>query len=995
MAIALESTFGRSDYLDIELDIELVSERDTQALLFDTLVQESKSPDPKVSGKALFQLSLASACGFGTPYNEDAALTFASSSASAGYLPAQATTVAYYMALGRQAELDLDTTIDWLFEATAWGSFVAASCLKQLDMGEFETARAEFHKAGGYNQFFYSSCPPPYIHSAEFAKSLVCNAELLHNPEELARSAAIYGDAALLKQLIAMNVVDVDLTTRWGESLTVLACKAGHLNTLRELVNAGAGVTSSSERESPLHWLIAFDEGDVDEAAALLKRAWSSSNKSTISSGTNPNSIPLPDVPWNYPSIDLPGRFPLGSPLHFAMFADSAQCTRAILSHFQDVLPLNWKGSSELSPFEYGLPRRKLGACEVLSAQGALKDPEKNTEALLGLGQRLCYENWVSTAIASGGQQSNDQLVNRCLDLVLISRPELLDRPDDEGGFTPLMPAVEYHDRATVKALLIWGCNVNARTSPAYDDRTALNLITENKTQHPPDDILDLLQAAGADFTHRTNPGGKLLIHFAARDDCLPIARALLDAGEDPNAPTTFWGLTPLHIAAEYGSLAVATLLLERGADPRAGHTVGTFNSFDWDCLTPLAVAALRQRTKIIRLLLENEQRRRGNEDVQSTSGSILARPPSQHTILHLAVAEPDKAILQSLLPLVMQDDPVNGNRILDLPAVGGVTALHLCAAQVGRGEHLRLLLDAGADSNALTMENGHSVLDIACFTRDKLRTWREVFVKLLLAYQHEGEELSSDDHEKRSCNSSSEATLEFLWSDNSVSLWEPLLVGQTGGSFRFVVCAEDSSGGTREFSISTRAITGNQEVPRIEEAEEEAEGAGRKEQQGHGDDEALALNESEGGNSEETNGLNRGTAADEDALGTGGSQRYREDGSERKEIDLLDHDRPDETDEETDDRIGLVALGKRGSSGDIEGNDNDPAVINVDDQLQRLDASIRLLISRGAVGGVAGSDAEPPGRFLSLHWSVELESWPKGTVSTPYYYSPLEHWTD
>jgi len=71
VADALQSVFGLSDYLDIFLEVEYDIERDTQALVFSRLLEASKSESKTESGKALFQLAIASACGLGTPYGED------------------------------------------------------------------------------------------------------------------------------------------------------------------------------------------------------------------------------------------------------------------------------------------------------------------------------------------------------------------------------------------------------------------------------------------------------------------------------------------------------------------------------------------------------------------------------------------------------------------------------------------------------------------------------------------------------------------------------------------------------------------------------------------------------------------------------------------------------------------------------------------------------------------------------------------------------------
>jgi uncharacterized protein len=65
-------------------------------------------------------------------------------------------------------------------------------------------------------------------------------------------------------------------------------------------------------------------------------------------------------------------------------------------------------------------------------------------------------------------------------------------------------------------------------------------------------------------------------LHYAARDNDLHLARALVEAGADVNAQDSS-GFAPLHFAASQWAVDVATLLLAAGAkvDPvnRLGNT--------------------------------------------------------------------------------------------------------------------------------------------------------------------------------------------------------------------------------------------------------------------------------------------------------------------------------------------------------------------------------------------------------------------------------------
>lgn len=436
--------------------------------------------------------------------------------------------------------------------------------------------------------------------------------------------------------------------------------------------------------ESPLHWLVAFDDEEVRAAATVLRQICVESDA---------------DISWNHPSIDLPGRFPLGSPLHFAAHSDNVKCMKTLLNELS--VSANLTGSSESTALEYAVPRRKVHAAELLISKGALIN-SSSSYVIRELGMTLHHEILAAAGVT---HESPADLTVKCLDAVLQKRPELLNAGADEC-LTPLIGAVEYHDRDTVKALIDRRCDVHVATAEEFEGKTALHFITHNKLQYENDDILDLLQKAGADLFARTLFGGKSVLHLAARDDCSSVAAQLLAQGMFINETTSRYGQTALFIAAYYGSYTVAQLLLERGADTQIGHLEGTVHAQDWNDLTPLAVAATQSRKRMVELLL--------------TSGaSPIARPSSKHTVIHLAVAELDS----SMLTMLLEVPQLASSKVINARTADGMTALHYCAGSLGRHDHLALLLNAGADVSALT-ETGHSVLDIAYQIRDELRRW-------------------------------------------------------------------------------------------------------------------------------------------------------------------------------------------------------------------------------------------------------------------------------
>ncbi|CAM9560800.1 unnamed protein product [Ectocarpus fasciculatus] len=110
------------------------------------------------------------------------------------------------------------------------------------------------------------------------------------------------------------------------------------------------------------------------------------------------------------------------------------------------------------------------------------------------------------------------------------------------------------------RALLVAGADPNAIDHNSF---SPLYLASQNgHTQL----VLDLL-AAGADTSVKTSRGFTPL-HVAARCGRLTALRALLDAGEAVDSPSTPAGTTPLHLAAGFSRLSCVEELLLRGADP-------------------------------------------------------------------------------------------------------------------------------------------------------------------------------------------------------------------------------------------------------------------------------------------------------------------------------------------------------------------------------------------------------------------------------------------
>jgi uncharacterized protein len=172
----------------------------------------------------------------------------------------------------------------------------------------------------------------------------------------------------------------------------------------------------------------------------------------------------------------------------------------------------------------------------------------------------------------------------------------------------------------------------------------------------------DALIRAGADV-NAANRYGVTPINLAATNGSAAMIRKLLDAGVDPNSANP-GGETALMTAARIGKIDAVTLLLDRGANVNAKDTVHGQTALMW--------AVLENHADVVQLLLSRGADINAHTNVTSTKGEYV----------------PARAAAASGNGIIRQ-------RALPTPN-GGVTPL-LFAIRDGNVDMMRLLLDRGA----------------------------------------------------------------------------------------------------------------------------------------------------------------------------------------------------------------------------------------------------------------------------------------------------------
>ena len=287
------------------------------------------------------------------------------------------------------------------------------------------------------------------------------------------------------------------------------------------------------------------------------------------------------------------------------------------------------------------------------------------------------------------------------------------------AGPSPIADAAMTGDRATVRALLKEGGDVNAAQG---DGMTALHWAAMQDDA----ELAGMLLYAGANLRATTRLGGYAPLHLSAESGAAAALQKLLEAGADPNTPAA-GGTTPLMLAAASGNVAIVTRLLDKGADPNAKESAHG--------QTALMFAAARDRAEVVTLLLS----RGADANVASAYTDLLALAGLDSEGRRAQAPQPQAGVPtpeNGPAPAGARPAPENGPspgaargeapRAPDVPGVtrgfryneligrqGGLTALHFAARQ-GHVTTVKSLLAGGANINLVSPGDGTSPLLIA-----------------------------------------------------------------------------------------------------------------------------------------------------------------------------------------------------------------------------------------------------------------------------------------
>ena len=474
------------------------------------------------------------------------------------------------------------------------------------------------------------------------------------------RSAVFHNDPAAVKALAAAGA-----EVKGSPDFMPLAgaCAGGSPEAALALLEAGAPVDPEPNRKVPGTPLIAAcSNGDPVLIKVLLSKG-ADPDRATLSGFTPLMAAARSGGPAAVQALRGKAQFPKDPNSAHGILADACEAGNLLLA-------------------------KEMLAQIPVKAQPRLEWPKLLESAL------LCgHEEMVAWLLKTGeaGLASKGDELQPLLAAILPTRIEKTDAIRERmvtkllaagadpnaacNGVTPLLLAARHGHAAIVKALMAAGAKATATDHKMRDP------LLRAATANQPLDVIAPLLKAGLDVNGEDSSTDLTVVATYAMHGNLAACAALLDAGADPNARSSFGSAPPVLMAAnsprstDEDALAVVNLLLKHGAKLEAQPNLKT---------GPLMLigAIAINRSVLLKPLVE-------------AGSPVNQEMVSKLTPLALAAAVSTAATVQALLDLGA--DP----KVLD---VYGISPLAHAAA-AGKTANMALLLAHGASPDASSPE--------------------------------------------------------------------------------------------------------------------------------------------------------------------------------------------------------------------------------------------------------------------------------------------------
>jgi ankyrin repeat protein len=285
--------------------------------------------------------------------------------------------------------------------------------------------------------------------------------------------------------------------------------------------------------------------------------------------------------------------------------------------------------------------------------------------------------------------------------LLLVAFGAVLRAAAPPSSGAPVADAAMLKDGQTVRGLLRQGGDVNAAQP---DGMTPLHWAAMNGDA----DMTAVVLFAGANVRATTRLGGYTALHLAGEKGAAAVIDALAAAGAEVDARNST-GATPLMLAAAAGQVGAVRSLIAHHADPNAREKANG--------QTALMFAAARDRSDVVRVLLESGAESKITSNIVDLAGLVAPEEALQDEIRDRQNAESAARTGTPVPPATVQKGVAGATRPYEFNELigkqGGLTALHYAARQ-GALRTAEVLVEAGADVNAISPADGNTPLVIA-----------------------------------------------------------------------------------------------------------------------------------------------------------------------------------------------------------------------------------------------------------------------------------------
>ncbi|EXJ81180.1 serine/threonine protein kinase [Capronia epimyces CBS 606.96] len=399
---------------------------------------------------------------------------------------------------------------------------------------------------------------------------------------------------ALLDNFPALTVNQLNDT---GETPLLSACRSGHREVVSLLIERGADPTIvTSSKESPLHWLISFEEDEVGEVGEAL-----------VSKGANRRLLTTQGLNYsNFPSGVDSDNLPPGTPLTWAVHHDRPDIIKFLIRAAGTAGICVDKAANQPSPMEWAAHYHHRECLEAMIS--AMKE-EKLGFTYLHFLQSAVHSADVFSMVLRNGIAYVDRFKDTMTYLLEETHPASFATGIGSFGHTLLYYAVsEAHDLAAeyllapeTEQLLQTGWERVKETAKDDADipirrygvfsREHVNIPCGDEQRTPllecvrwnRRSLFELLISNGAEVTARSrNPFDNTQTNWSAlhtfahagHDTDISLAARIIEAGVPADAPVEGSDNvdleTPLLVAVKNNAFKLAEVLLRHGANPNA-----------------------------------------------------------------------------------------------------------------------------------------------------------------------------------------------------------------------------------------------------------------------------------------------------------------------------------------------------------------------------------------------------------------------------------------